>query len=101
MSKFSILLIAAVAVLSPLAQAQTKPKPAPKPKPVAAMPKTIKCCVMTNQVIDIKEATKHRAYADYKGRRYYFCCESCPGVFKKNPEKYKNNASLPIPAKKK
>ena len=27
-------------------------------------------------------------YADYDGKRVYFCCSGCVGVFKKNPEKY-------------
>jgi YHS domain-containing protein len=27
-------------------------------------------------------------YADYKGYRYYFCCQGCDAEFKKNPEKY-------------
>ena len=26
--------------------------------------------------------------AEYKGKVYYFCCPSCPGPFKANPEKY-------------
>lgn len=27
-------------------------------------------------------------YADYQGKRVYFCCNGCPAVFKKNPAKY-------------
>lgn len=27
-------------------------------------------------------------YADYKGKRVYFCCEACPDTFMKDPEKY-------------
>ncbi len=27
-------------------------------------------------------------YADYKGRRVYFCCKGCDEEFKKNPEMY-------------
>ena len=27
-------------------------------------------------------------YADYQGKRVYFCCEGCDTEFKKNPEKY-------------
>ncbi|MDK2955059.1 MAG: hypothetical protein PWQ57_555 [Desulfovibrionales bacterium] len=29
-----------------------------------------------------------KIYTDYKGKRIYFCCESCPETFKKNPDKY-------------
>ena len=27
-------------------------------------------------------------YADYNGKRVYFCCQGCLSTFKKNPEKY-------------
>jgi len=27
-------------------------------------------------------------FADYDGKRIYFCCPACPPVFKKDPEKY-------------
>jgi YHS domain-containing protein len=27
-------------------------------------------------------------YADYKGKRIYFCCKGCDDEFKKDPEKY-------------
>jgi len=27
-------------------------------------------------------------YADYQGKRIYFCCKGCDEEFKKNPEKY-------------
>jgi YHS domain-containing protein len=27
-------------------------------------------------------------YADYKGKRIYFCCQGCDAEFKKDPEKY-------------
>jgi YHS domain-containing protein len=27
-------------------------------------------------------------YADYQGKRVYFCCEMCKGEFAKDPEKY-------------
>jgi YHS domain-containing protein len=29
-----------------------------------------------------------QVYADYKGKRIYFCCEGCDAEFKKDPEKY-------------
>lgn len=29
-----------------------------------------------------------KIYADYKGKRVYFCCNMCPATFKKDPEKY-------------
>jgi YHS domain-containing protein len=27
-------------------------------------------------------------FADYQGKRVYFCCEDCPETFKKDPAKY-------------
>jgi len=27
-------------------------------------------------------------YADYQGKRVYFCCPGCVGPFNQNPEKY-------------
>ena len=32
-----------------------------------------------------------KIYTDYKGRRVYFCCESCKISFSEDPEKYLNN----------
>lgn len=40
------------------------------------------CPVMTGNPINKK------FYADYKGKRVYFCCDMCPATFKKDPEKY-------------
>lgn len=33
------------------------------------------------------------SYRDYKGVRYYFCCNSCPSEFDKSPDKYAPNAA--------
>lgn len=27
-------------------------------------------------------------HADYNGKRIYFCCQACPGEFKKDPDKH-------------
>ncbi len=40
------------------------------------------CPVMVGNKID------PNIYADYKGKRVYFCCNSCKSVFGKNSEKY-------------
>ena len=29
-----------------------------------------------------------KVYADYQGKRIYFCCTGCDAEFKKDPEKY-------------
>jgi YHS domain-containing protein len=45
-----------------------------------ATPQTI-CPVMGN-------AINKAIFADHKGERVYFCCQGCPPMFKKNPDKY-------------
>jgi YHS domain-containing protein len=52
--------------------------PAATDQPVIAQ-KT--CPVMGNPI-------NPKVYVDYKGRRIYFCCNMCPPVFNKDPEKY-------------
>lgn len=43
------------------------------------------CPVMNTVIASEKDAV---GYQDYKGTRYYFCCEMCPPKFKSDPEKY-------------
>ena len=67
-------------------------------------PKELPCPVMPSHKVNIATATKTKMFADYKGRRYFFCCGGCPGAFKANSAKYaKKEWSIPIPkpAKKK
>jgi len=33
-------------------------------------------------------AIDKRFYADYEGKRVYFCCGMCPATFAKDPAKY-------------
>jgi YHS domain-containing protein len=50
----------------------------------AAAPKLVPqktCPVMGNQI-------DKSVYADYKGKRVYFCCAMCPETFRQDPEKY-------------
>jgi YHS domain-containing protein len=63
-------------------------------------PKEIECPVMPDHKVDIKKATKSKMFADYKGRRYFFCCAGCVPAFNKEPEKYKDKKSIPTPAKR-
>ncbi len=74
-----------------LAGAQTTKKAA------AAAPKSIKSAVMAGKDVDIAKATKAHMYADYKGKRYFFCCGGCPQAFKADPAKYAKAASIPTP----
>ena len=68
------------------------------PIQVAQGNKEISCAVMPINKVDISSATKHKRYADYKDRRYFFCCGACPTAFKKNPDKFAKNSSTPIPS---
>jgi YHS domain-containing protein len=71
-----------------------------KPKKTAKQPTTIKCAVETDNSLKIADATKNHMYADYKGNRYFFCCDGCPQQFKAHPEKFAKNAHIPTPKKK-
>ena len=46
---------------------------------------SLTCPVMKNDVASYSAAA---GYADFKGVRYYFCCDGCDANFKKDPEKY-------------
>ena len=87
MKKLAIL---AVLPLACIAGAQGKP----------ATPKTIACAVMTDNKVNIADATKKKMFADYKGNRYYFCCEGCPQSFAKDPAKYAKAPHTPTPKTK-
>ncbi len=65
-------------------------------KKAPAAPTEIKCAVMGSKV-NIASATAKHMYADYKGKRYFFCCGGCPSAFQKEPAKYAKAASIPTP----
>lgn len=71
-----------------------------KPPVKEKTPTKISCAVQKGDMVDVAKATKDHMYADYKGRRYFFCCEGCPAAFKKDPAKYAKTApSIPTPKK--
>jgi YHS domain-containing protein len=90
MSK-TISILAALAIVTGAFAAQ---------KPAAKQPTSIKCAVEGGKV-NIAVATKSHMYADYKGNRYFFCCDGCPQMFKKNPAKYAKAQHIPTPKAKK
>jgi YHS domain-containing protein len=57
------------------------PKPAAEAKPVTQTGTQTKCPVLGGNI-------DKNVYADYKGKRIYFCCQGCDAEFKKDPEKY-------------
>jgi YHS domain-containing protein len=71
-----------------------------KPNKPAKQPTSIKCAVETGNNVNIAQATKSHMYADYKGNRYFFCCDGCPQQFKANPAKFAKSAHIPTPKKK-
>ncbi len=70
------------------------PQKAPAKK--GTVPAEISCAVVPGDKVNLKKATAEKRFADYKGRRYYFCCENCPQKFKKNPAKYAKSPSVPL-----
>jgi len=72
------------------------PKPAAKPAKGAA-PAEVHCAVMTSHKVNVKEATAKKAYTDYKGNRYFFCCAGCEPEFKKDPAKFAKSDHIPTP----
>lgn len=86
MKKLVLMLALSSMALSVFAQGN---KPAPTELP---------CAVMSSHKVKIADATKNKMFADYKGRRYFFCCGGCPDAFKANPAKYaKKEVSIPTP----
>lgn len=69
-------------------------------KPAPKAPTKISCAVQKGDMVDIAAATKTKMFTDYKGKRYFFCCQGCPQAFKKEPAKYAKTApSIPTPKK--
>lgn len=67
------------------------------PKADKSEKKEIPCAVMQKDKVNIKDATEKKMFADYKGRRYFFCCAGCPEAFKKDPAKYASAESIATP----
>jgi YHS domain-containing protein len=59
--------------------------------------KEVHCAVMTNNTVNVKDATAKKMFSDYKGRRYFFCCAGCPAQFKADPAKFAKSDSIPTP----
>lgn len=49
-------------------------------------------CPVSGDVIPSKESAA--GFEDYKGKRYYFCCASCPPQFKEHPEKFAEGKAI-------
>jgi YHS domain-containing protein len=89
MTKKHMLMAGALLWLTPTAFAS------PEKEKSAELLKEVRCAVMTEHKVNLKSATANKMYADYEGKRYYFCCGGCPEAFKKNPAKFAENDSIP------
>jgi YHS domain-containing protein len=87
-----VLLAGAALMLAPSAFAAPD-----KDKDKKAAPTEVHCAVMTDKTVNVKDATQKNMFADYKGKRYFFCCGGCPTAFKKDPKKFAKNDSIPTP----
>lgn len=47
-------------------------------------------CPIMGGVVDKKTAEAEGLVREYKGRKYYFCCDGCPEKFDVDPESYIN-----------
>jgi YHS domain-containing protein len=98
MKKLITILAIVTAVASVNAQKAPAKKPAPKKPPAKktqkapAPPSKMKCPIMPSMEFKIADAEKNKNYFDYKGLRYYLCCQSCVATFKADPAKHSKNA---------
>jgi YHS domain-containing protein len=75
----SVLLVGLIAVAG---CKKSEPAAAPGPEAVAAAVIDQKICPVMGGAIN------KDIFTEYKGKKVYFCCPSCKGLFEKEPEKY-------------
>ena len=82
--KTAILLASSLSVAVILLNSCKKSEPpaAPGPEAVAAAVIEQKICPVMGGAIN------KDIFTEYKGKKVYFCCPSCKGLFEKEPEKY-------------
>lgn len=51
-------------------------------------PADLATCPVMNVVVKKADAEAHGLVKTYKGKKYYLCCNTCNGLFDKDPEKY-------------
>ncbi|GIV06682.1 MAG: hypothetical protein KatS3mg016_2257 [Fimbriimonadales bacterium] len=75
--------------LSSVAFVQTNKTNNPQTKQTTAKKQEVRCPVSGKVITDTKNAPK----LTYQGKTYYFSCKDCLAEFKKNPQKYIQQAS--------
>lgn len=77
---------------NPAANTSTNEKPDSQTQVVAfTNEKGQALCPVTGDVV---ASTEKASFQDYNGKRYYFCCESCPPQFKASPDKYADGKAI-------
>lgn len=56
--------------------------------PASGKPEELATCPVMNVLVNKEEAKAHGLMREYKGQTYYFCCNTCTGMFDKEPDKY-------------
>ena len=90
MKTFILTILLSVSAFS-CAQETPKVKHVSKMKPATDL-KNVKVVNAEDPVCKMKTADYLKDTADYKGKKYGFCSDHCKAEFKKNPEKYDQNA---------
>lgn len=53
-------------------------------------------CAVAGDLLDTRVAEANDMVAEYKGKKYYFCCPPCKPTFLANPEQYASGATTEI-----
>lgn len=56
--------------------------------PASGSPAEMAMCPVMHIPVNKEEAKAHGLTRTYKGQTYYFCCNTCTGMFDKNPDQY-------------
>jgi len=79
-------------ILVPGCKKQSEPAPATTEKQVDKAASEIKeqaASAVEQTICPVMGGVVNKdIYVEYKGKKVYFCCESCKGMFEKDPEKY-------------
>ncbi|MGI8924314.1 MAG: YHS domain-containing protein [Fimbriimonadales bacterium] len=88
MNKITLIAVGGTALAFAGWQIATTERPAEqdeKPVPYRNAGGKLVCPVMKTVIASEKKAS---GFSDYKGKRYYFCCDACKPAFDKNPAKF-------------
>lgn len=82
--KTAILLVGFLSVALILLSSCKKAEPA-----AARGPEAVAAAVIEQKICPVMGGAINKdIFTEYKGKKIYFCCPSCKGLFEKEPEKY-------------